>query len=182
MQFQYEMVCVNTAIGMLSGIEQAKCYGHANVTRFADSVSQSFAPNTFSALQTFDLMRNAGCLPDQTTNSYCFVEAAHSTNPSDLYFYQLPIGIPLPNSTTPSCSSCTKSLLGLYAQALENAPAGTLTDLRKSYTSGQQMAVAQCGAGYAQSLVSSACGRETWSAVVSLTAILLTWMALWLVP
>ena len=128
-------------------------------------------------------MRNAGCLPDQTTNSYCFVEAAHSTNPSDLYFYQLPIGISFPNNTTPSCSSCTKSLLGLYAQALGSASAGTLTDLQKSYPSGEKVAVAQCGAGYAQSLVSgSVLSRDTWSAALSLTAILLAPVMLWLVP
>lgn len=104
-------------------------------------------------LQAFDLMRTAGCLPDQVTDSYCYVEAAHSTDPSDLYFYQLPNGIPLPNNTTPSCSSCTKSLMGLYVQALENTPKDTLADLQSTYARAQLLAVAQCGSGYAQSAV-----------------------------
>jgi hypothetical protein len=131
-------------------------------------------------------MHSAGCLPDQATNTYCYVEAAHSTNPSDLYFFQLPIGIPLPNNTTPSCSSCTKSLLGLYAQALENAPQGTLADLEKTYASGEQVAVGQCGSGYAQASATTggALGRATWNTAVSLslTAILLTWVVLSLAP
>jgi len=138
---------------------------------------------TLQGLQAFDLMRTAGCLPDQTTNTYCFVEAAHSSNPADLYFYQLPIGISLPNGTTPSCSSCAKSLLALYSQALQNATKGTLDDLQKTYASGATLADKQCGAGYAQaSATGGALGRETWSAAVSMTAILLTWVVLLSVP
>ena|ERR1700736_6376892 len=125
-------------------------------------------------------MRNAGCLPDQTTKAYCFVEAAHSTNPSDLYFYQLPGGIPLPNNTTPSCSSCTKSLLGIYYQALQTASKGTLTNLWNTYASGEALAVAQCGAGYAQAQAATggALGREIWGITMGLTPLLLTCMAL----
>jgi hypothetical protein len=129
-------------------------------------------------------MRTAGCLPDQTSNAYCYVEAAHSPNPSDLYFYQLPMGIALPPNTTPSCSSCTKSLLALYAQTLENAPKGTLTDLQKTYSSGERVAVAQCGASYAQALATAngAAGRGTLSTGASLMAVLLAWVMLSLVP
>jgi len=131
-------------------------------------------------LQSFNLMRSAGCLQDQSTNAYCFVEAAHSTNPSDLFFYQLPLGISLPNNTTPSCSTCAKSLLAIYSQALQSAPKGTLADLQKTYLSGEEVAVAQCGAGYAQAsaITGGALGRQTWHAGVSLTAILLTWVVL----
>jgi len=138
---------------------------------------------TLQALQAFNMMYTAGCLPDQSSNAYCFVDAAHATNPSDLYFFQLPMGISLPNNTTPSCSSCTKSLMALYAQSLENAPKGTLTYLEKTYPSGQKVAVAQCGASYAQALAvtGSAVGRQTWSFAVGLPAILLTWVMLSLV-
>jgi hypothetical protein len=122
-------------------------------------------------------MRTAGCLPDQATNAYCYVEAAHSTDPSDLYYYQLPIGIPLPKSTVPSCSGCTKSLLALYSQALQNAAPGTLSNLQNTYASGANLAVAKCGAGYAQASATGGgvLGREARSAAVSLIAMFLTW-------
>jgi hypothetical protein len=35
LQFQYGMVCINTANSLRGGIECAKCYGHANLTRSA---------------------------------------------------------------------------------------------------------------------------------------------------
>ena len=149
-------------------------------TQLSSDLSQLKIP---SALQAFNMMYTAGCLPDQSSNAYCFVDAAHATNPSDLYFFQLPMGISLPNNTTPSCSSCTKSLMALYAQSLENAPKGTLTYLEKTYPSGQKVAVAQCGASYAQALAvtGNAVGRQTWSFAVGLPAILLTWVMLSLV-
>jgi hypothetical protein len=145
------------------------------------------AVTTLQSLQAFDLMRTAGCLPDQVTNSYCYVEAAHSTDPSDLYFYQLPIGIPLPNNTTPSCSSCTKSLMGLYVQALESAPKGTLADLQSTYASAQLLAVAQCGSGYAQSTVKTSGTAATARPsvrFVGISFITISWMLvlIWLVP
>jgi hypothetical protein len=184
MQLEHGMVCHNTPICMLNRIERRKRFNCANITRFAHSalreLSQLIIP---SALQAFDMMHTAGCLPDQSSNAYCFIDAAHAINPSDLYFFQLPLGISLPNNTTPSCSSCTKSLMALYAQSLENAAKGTLAYLEKTYSSGQKVAVAQCGASYAQALTatSGAVGRETWIAAVSLPAILLTCVILSLV-
>jgi len=61
-----------------------------------------------SALQAFDMMYTAGCLPDQSQTP-TVRRCGSCSNPSDLYFFQLPMGISLPNNTTPSCSSCTKS-------------------------------------------------------------------------
>jgi len=71
-----------------------------------------------------------------------------------------------------------------YAQSLENAPKGTLTNLERLNSSGQKVAVAQCGRVTAQALTvtSSAVGRKAWSTVVSLPAILLTWVMLFVVP
>jgi hypothetical protein len=185
MQLKHGMVCLNTPICMLNRIARRKRSNCTNLTRFAYSALRDLSQLKIPpALQAFDMMYTAGCLPDQSSNAYCFVDAAHASNPSDLYFFQLPMGISLPNNTTPSCSSCTKSLMALYAQSLENAPKGTLTNLEKTYSSGQKVAVAQCGASYAQALTvtSGAVGRKTRSAVVSLPAILLTWVILSLVP
>jgi len=144
------------------------------------SAENAMAVDTLQGLQAYDLMRTAGCLADQVTNSYCYVEAAHSSDPSDLYFYELPIGIPLPNKTTPSCSSCGKSLMGLYAQAVESAPEGTLADLKSTYGKAQALAVAQCGSGYAQSTSATSgavAARQIFSiGVLSLATIPWIWV------
>lgn len=138
----------------------------------------------FAGFQGYNLMRNAGCLADQVTNSYCYVEAAHSTSPSDLYFYQLPAGIALPNTTTPSCSSCTKSLMGLYSQALQSAPKGTLTALQSTYSDAEKFTVAQCGSGYAATSSGGVSAYRGLDKVVgvSVAAISCIWALLWLMP
>lgn len=126
----------------------------------ADLAAQNvMALNTLQGLQAFPLMLTAGCLADQVTNTYCYVEAAHAASPADLFFYQLPQGLPLPNGTQPSCSSCVKSLMAAYATALEGDSEG-LGDLRSVYGAAEQKAVAQCGAGYAQSTASVAGGAS----------------------
>ena len=60
-------------------------------------------------------MRSAACAIDSSTNTYCYVEAAGSTHASDLYLYQLPLGLALPNTTVPSCSSCVQSVMNTFA-------------------------------------------------------------------
>jgi len=110
----------------------------------------SMAVNTQIGLNAFDLMREAGCLIDPTTNTYCYVDAVRNSNPSDTYFYSLPLGISMPNNTIASCSSCTKSLMTMYYGALSNSSeSSALTSLEESYNSAAKIAVADCGTAYA---------------------------------
>ncbi|KAF9467744.1 hypothetical protein BDZ94DRAFT_1287463 [Collybia nuda] len=109
------------------------------------------AVDTLQSLQAYSMMRDAGCLPDPTTNTYCYLSAANNPSPSDSYFYQLPLGHKIPPTSTPTCSACTKSLMTIYSTALEDPEVSSKLDgLRKTYPSAAQMAVNQCGAGYAQ--------------------------------
>jgi hypothetical protein len=95
-------------------------------------------------------MRDAGCLVDPTTNTYCYLDAVRNSNPSDTYFYSLPLGVSMPNNTIASCSACTKSLMTLYYGAMNDATQGPgLTALKASYPSAAKIAVADCGTGYA---------------------------------
>lgn len=91
-------------------------------------------------------MRSAGCLADPSTNTYCYLDAVHNSNPSDTYFYSIPLGVSIPNNTIASCSACTKSLMTLYYDALSNT---SLTGLHDSYESAAKIAVADCGTAYA---------------------------------
>ena len=95
-------------------------------------------------------MHSVGCLVDPGTSVYCYVEAAFNPNPSDLYFYQLPLGIPLPNSTASTCSGCTKSVLARFAAALgDSSQADRLSALKTTYGPAARLANAECGQGYA---------------------------------
>lgn len=120
----------------------------------------SMAVNTQIALGAYDLMRSAGCLVDPTTNSYCYIDAVRNSNPSDTYFYSLPLGVSMPNNTMASCSSCTKSLMTLFYSALSNSSqAQELASLQDTYISGAKIAVADCGPAYATLVTRSGAAR-----------------------
>lgn len=96
-------------------------------------------------LEAYTLLRNTGCLVDQATGAYCYVEAVHNPQPADLYFYSLPLGTDLPPAITPSCSACTKSVMALYA-----AQGANLSALQETYDGAATVANKVCGQGYAQ--------------------------------
>ena len=96
-------------------------------------------------LQTYALYRDVGCLANNSTGAYCYVEAAAAASPADLYFYGLPWGSALPAGTTPSCSVCTKRVMALFA----GARAG-VTGLQATYDAAAEVAAQACGAGYVQ--------------------------------
>jgi hypothetical protein len=98
----------------------------------------------------------AGCLSNPSTSSYCYLDAVYSPDPSDLYFYQLPLGIKLPNTTHATCSACTKSLMSLYSGSLSaNASDGANAGLSVTYASAAQFVDTICGKSYAQEQASS---------------------------
>ncbi|KAK0203449.1 hypothetical protein DFS33DRAFT_1383701 [Desarmillaria ectypa] len=121
--------------------------------------NNSNAIDTLASLQAYSTMYTAACLTDPTTDTYCYVNAVHNSDPSDLYFYELPLGISVPNSSTPSCSACTKSLMTVYADGLDNSStSGLLDDLRKSYPAAQELATGNCGSDYARTVAAVASG------------------------
>ncbi|GJE94817.1 hypothetical protein PsYK624_109920 [Phanerochaete sordida] len=136
---------------------------NANMAWFADSMQDVCATDikadnaivtqTRDGLLAYTLMRYLACMPDQTTNAYCYVEAAHSKS-DDLYFYTLPFGIALPNTTAPSCSPCLNSDMSLYSQ-WQN-----LSALNAVYDPAARIANDACGTGWAQVMGAvSAAGR-----------------------
>jgi hypothetical protein len=124
------------------------------------------AVSTLQALQSYSLTYNTGCLTDPSTSSYCYVKAAHNTNPSDLYFYSLPQSVAIPNTSTLTCSSCTKSLMALYVNALNSDSTGELTELGRVYAGAEELAVGQCGSGYAQASTSEVADQGNGVGVV----------------
>ncbi|CUA76744.1 hypothetical protein RSOLAG22IIIB_02214 [Rhizoctonia solani] len=109
-----------------------------------------------NGFKTYDLMRQAGCLVNQRSNAYCFVESVASSSPVDTYFYALPLGTPVPQKSTPSCSPCIKSLMSLYADSATDKS----LPLSKVYSAAQQLAADSCGAEYARSVATNGATRN----------------------
>ena len=107
-----------------------------------------------TGLQTYDLYRTTACLPDQSTNAYCYVEAVHNTSPADLYYYFLPIGRQIPSTVQPSCSACMKSVMSLFAKSTADN-----SDLAQVYDSAATIANKACGAGFVTTTSVNAGGR-----------------------
>ncbi|KAH8108741.1 hypothetical protein DFH11DRAFT_1631010 [Phellopilus nigrolimitatus] len=197
-QFSTEFIQAQTNLSALNAIVFGTCDTTpsfsactANMNWFASSLSSScsrelseednLVTQTLLALHAYPILRRAGCLVDQTTNTYCYSLAAHSASPADLYLYQIPLGIGMPNTTTPSCSSCASSLLGVFAEAIKTGNSSA-DGLQGTYDSAAAAAAATCGSGYAQiGLVSKSSsasrnwafgfGKERW-AVVALGVLL----------
>ncbi|KAL5480874.1 hypothetical protein ACEPAI_9815 [Sanghuangporus weigelae] len=131
----------------------------ANMDWFASSLSSScsselsqnnlMVTQTLLGLQSYALLRQAACLVNQQSNTYCYASAAHDASPADLYLYQLPLGIGFPVATTqPSCSTCAKSVLALYADALRGGNSSA-RGLRGTYEPAASLAESVCGTGFA---------------------------------
>ncbi|KAI9509290.1 hypothetical protein F5148DRAFT_1148376 [Russula earlei] len=123
------------------------------------SESNQMILQTLASLQTYTLMRDVACLVDQNTSAYCYIEAASSKDPSDLYFYSLPFGIPLPNNTSPSCSSCTKSVMAIFASNVNQT-----NGLEQTYNDAARLASSKCGSSYVytQSAIASSSSAALW--------------------
>ena len=100
-----------------------------------------------SGLQAFEILHTGGCLADPNSDTYCYLTAAVNPNPFDLYLYSLPLGIPVPNSTTTTCSACSKSIMSLYADSLRSGGSGT-SALKTTFYKALAMCQSGCGADF----------------------------------
>lgn len=79
----------------------------ACVAELADG--HAMAWDALNGMKNYAMMREAACLRNQRTNAYCFAEALAATPPSDIYFYQLPLGTPLPGTTVTTTAAVVSS-------------------------------------------------------------------------
>lgn len=64
------------------------------------------------------MLYSASCLQDPDTDMYCFASSVtNTTQPSDFYFYFMPLGLGLPGGSTPSCGWCTTETMGIWHSA-----------------------------------------------------------------
>ncbi|TFK49134.1 hypothetical protein OE88DRAFT_1683778 [Heliocybe sulcata] len=130
-----EDTCVAT---MASYLSQMKSQCSKEISNGFTAVTQAVA-----GLEAYKLMRDVACQPDPATNAYCFIDAIRNTNPSDLYFYNLPLGMTVPNSSAPTCDACTQTLMSMYDQAADN-----VTGLQQTYDAAALFVRGSCGSDY----------------------------------
>lgn len=123
----------------------------------------NFALEAIYGFRSYKVYRDAGCLVNPKTNAYCFAESLASSSPSDLYYYSLPLGTPIPGTTNttsgssttttraaaatyaPSCSTCVSDLMSIFAPYASD----TSLLLGLTYPPAAAAANKECGTGYA---------------------------------
>lgn len=71
----------------------------------------------------------------------------NATSPTDSYVYYLPLGVSLPGTTSPSCSSCLQNTMSVFASAATNRS----QPISKIYTAAAAMIDLTCGAQFVNS-------------------------------
>jgi hypothetical protein len=123
----------------------------------------------YNGLIAYEPLYHAGCLTDEK-GDYCFADAATNTSsPTSSYIYYLPLGTQLPGGTQPTCDSCLKRTMQVFAAYATNSSQPLSTD----YQSAAEMIDMTCGPRFVDSSVqmSSAGGRVDWSGSIALLTV-----------
>jgi len=98
----------------------------------------------------YGALYRAACLKNPKTNNYCFADAiTDASNPADAFIYYLPLGLSLPGSSLPNCSSCLQATMEVFAKFAEvkNQPITT------TYMSAAQQINVGCGPSFVSASV-----------------------------
>jgi hypothetical protein len=121
------------------------------------SLGNPLVMNAYNGFLAYAPMYQAGCLKasassDTTASSdtYCFVAATvNDTDPDDSYIYSLPLGVPLPGASRPTCSACLQQTMAIFAESAQN-----LTDpLSGDYSSAAIQINLGCGPNFVNATV-----------------------------
>ncbi|KAF4618585.1 hypothetical protein D9613_010091 [Agrocybe pediades] len=182
---QSNLTLMNSLIWGTCNTNTAYSQCQSNMAWFASSLKDNcakeldadytLAVETLQGLNAFSVMHDAACLTSPGTNSYCYVNAVRNSNPADLYYYQLPLGIGIPKvSTSLTCSQCSVSVMRVYASALTDlSTAPLLTGLKSTYDDAASYSAQVCGANFAQASFSSGAAaghlkrRTSWTSSVT---------------
>nr|XP_019011066.1 uncharacterized protein I206_04374 [Kwoniella pini CBS 10737]OCF49847.1 hypothetical protein I206_04374 [Kwoniella pini CBS 10737] len=77
---------------------------------------------TKNSLGNYKLIKKISNLINEETGIYCYLENVKSKRPDDAYLWNLPSGIPLPDKSIPTCSSCSRSILNTYSEFTSTTP------------------------------------------------------------
>ncbi|KAJ0109289.1 hypothetical protein J7T55_009621 [Diaporthe amygdali] len=112
----------------------------------------------YLGLTSYQVVYSATCLKDPKTAVYCFGNAVtNQTNPTETYFYYLPLNSTLPGGTVPICASCLQDTMDIYQVATANRR----QPIANTYDSAAEQVNTLCGPNFAnttmpEAIVSSA--------------------------
>ncbi|KAK5948252.1 hypothetical protein OHC33_010686 [Knufia fluminis] len=69
----------------------------------------------YAGLKAYEPLYQATCLKDASTEKYCFVEAMESSSADDSYPYYTGVGLALPQTSEPQCTTCLKQTMDIFA-------------------------------------------------------------------
>ncbi|KAL8990158.1 MAG: hypothetical protein Q9177_001111 [Variospora cf. flavescens] len=109
----------------------------------------------YNGLVSYYPLYRAGCERDPESDNYCFANAIQNmTSPSDSYPYYLPLGIPLPGGSQPTCSDCLQRTMEIFHQAAE-AGGQQQSPLATSFAGAAQMVNVGCGPGFSNQTIAA---------------------------
>ncbi|CCL98222.1 uncharacterized protein FIBRA_00216 [Fibroporia radiculosa] len=139
----------NTDLGVEQCTENMGWFAEELQTACASDLSaqNELVMSTLTGLQAYSLMRSVACLPNNTSNTYCYIDAVASPQVADTDYYTLPLAIGLPNNSMPTCSLCMQDTMAEYLEQGQN-----LTALQATYESAAVITNAACGNGFVQEI------------------------------
>lgn len=117
----------------------------------------------YNGLLSYEPLFHAGCQKDNK-GDYCFANAiTNDTNPSDSYVYYLPLGLPLPSPSQPSCSDCLLETMEIFQATAANKT----QPINPIYVEAAQMIDLTCGPTFVNATLPPASSNQN-SALISL--------------
>jgi hypothetical protein len=149
------------------------------------NLGNSVVMQAYAGMIAYAPIYHAACLKDPATENFCFTEAAtNDTNVTDYYVYFLPLGMPLPGSSRPTCNACLQATMEVFQQSalIKGQP------LTQTYIPAAEQINIGCGPGFVNDTVkvgskAASAGRSTRGdppAVTFLGSALLLGMAFWI--
>ncbi|KAL0062048.1 hypothetical protein AAF712_011126 [Marasmius tenuissimus] len=144
--------------------------------------------SVLGALQSYPLYRRVGCLVDPGSNTYCYLNAVHNSNPSDVYLYNIGLGkrFPTGGKANPTCSACSRQVINVYSDALGNgtgidkALLGDMaqTNLQNALPPAVQTWRDSCGSSFATATISGGARIFPQALSLSLVVAIVTFLVL----
>lgn len=107
--------------------------------------SNAVVVDSYVGMLAYAPLYTAACLKNAAKAEYCYADAiTNTTNPSNAYFYYLPLNISLPAGTVPSCNACLQDTMDMFRTAAANRQ----QPIANTYVAAAQQANALCGPAF----------------------------------
>lgn len=114
----------------------------------------------YNGLIAYEPLYKAGCLKDDN-QKHCFANAITNTSsPSDLHVYFLPLGMPLPGPSQPTCSKCLAETMNIFQDAASNRS----QPISPTYVDAAQMIGVTCGPTFINTTLPLPIAENSWAA------------------